>query len=172
VLNTHNVSSPGTLITEQGDPNEEGPRAIAVKKGITVVHMTSTKMLGAHGFLARLFAVFEALEISIDLITTSEVSVSVTLDESHDLRALRGKLASVADVTVLENQCIVAIVGRKMMRDSGVVARSFEAIRGIPVAMFSLGTSGLNLSIVLDEASADQAVRAIHRALFETGVAA
>jgi aspartate kinase len=172
VLNTHNVSSLGTLITEEGDPREEGPRAIALKKGITVVHMTSNKMLGVHGFLARLFAVFESLQISIDLITTSEVSVSVTLDESGDLAALREKLAPVADVTVLDNQCIVAVVGRKLMRDSAVVGRCFEAIRGIPVSMFSLGASGLNLSIVLDQSHADQAVRAIHRALFEAGVPA
>ena len=172
VLNTHNVSSLGTLITEEGDPREDGPRAIALKEGITVVHMTSNKMLGAHGFLARLFAVFESLQISIDLITTSEVSVSVTLDESGDLAALREKLAPVADVTVLDNQCIVAVVGRKLMRDSAVVGRCFEAIRGIPVSMFSLGTSGLNLSIVLDQSHADQAVRAIHRALFEAGVPA
>src|SRR5581483_9626262 len=90
VLNTHNVASQGTLITEEGDTAKDaGPRAVAVKRGITVVHMTSNKMLGAHGFLARLFAIFEELEISVDLITTSEVSVSVTIDEKHNLEALR-----------------------------------------------------------------------------------
>lgn len=167
VLNTHNVSSPGTLITEEGAPQDLGPRAVAVKRGITVVHMTSNKMLGAHGFLARLFAIFEELEISVDLITTSEVSVSVTIDEKHNLDALRKRLAPVADVAVLENRCIVAIVGRNLMRDSIAGARVFEAMRGIPMAMFSLGTSGLNLSIVVDEADADRAVRAVHTALFE-----
>ncbi len=171
VLNTHNVASHGTLVTAEGDPAiGHGPRAIAVKRGITVVHMTSNKMLGAHGFLARLFAVFEQLQISIDLITTSEVSVSVTLDEKYDLAALREKLAPVADVEVLENQCIVAVVGRHLMEDSEVGARIFEAMRGIPVAMFSLGTSGLNLSIVMDEQYADKAVQAIHRVLFEQPV--
>ncbi len=85
VLNTHNVVSPGMLVTEQGDDRDHGPRAIALKRNISVVEMTSSQMLGAHGFLARLFAVFEELEISVDLITTSEVSVSVTIDEKHDL---------------------------------------------------------------------------------------
>jgi aspartate kinase len=173
VLNTHNVASPGTLITDEGDAREAaGPRAVAVKRAVTVVHMTSNKMLGAHGFLARLFAVFEQLEISVDLITTSEVSVSVTIDEKHNLQQLIERLAPVADVEVRENQCIVAIVGRNLMRDSGVAARVFEAIRGISVSMFSLGTSGLNLSIVIDESDADRAVRVIHAALFEAAVGA
>ena len=167
VLNTHNVSSGGTLVTAEGDTREQGPRAIAVKRGVTVVHMTSNKMLGAHGFLARLFAVFEQLEISVDLITTSEVSVSVTIDEKQNLPALVEKLAPVADVNVIDNQCIVAVVGRNLMHDTEVAARIFEALNGVPIAMFSMGTSGLNLSIVMDEQHADRAVKAIHRALFE-----
>src|SRR5437763_7848183 len=111
VLNTHNVASAGTLITQEGDTRDSaGPRAVAVKRGITVVHMTSNKMLGAHGFLARLFAIFEELEVSVDLITTSEVSVSVTIDEERP--GLIERLKPVADVEVRQNQCIVAIVGR------------------------------------------------------------
>ncbi len=173
VLNTHNVASPGTLVTAEGETRVgHGPRAIAVKRGITVVHMTSNKMLGAYGFLARLFAIFEQLEISVDLITTSEVSVSVTIDEKHNLQALVEKLKPVADVSVLENQCIVAVVGRNLMRDSGVGARIFDAMKGIPMSMFSLGTSGLNLSIVVDDIDADGAVKAIHAALFEERVLA
>src|SRR6266851_5872778 len=125
VLNTHNVASSGTLITQEGDALKTGPRAVAVKRGITVVHMTSNTMLGAHGFLARLFAVFEELEISVDLITTSEVSVSVTIDEKHNLQQLIERLKPVADVEVRENQCIVAIVGRNLMRDSMVGAKIF-----------------------------------------------
>ena len=167
VLNTHNVSSAGTFVTAEGDTRDSGPRAIAVKRGVTVVHMTSNKMLGAHGFLARLFAVFEQLEVSVDLITTSEVSVSVTIDERHNLQQLIEKLKPVADVAVVDNQTIVAVVGRNLMKDSGVGARIFESLRGVPLSMFSLGTSGLNLSIVLDENDADRAVKAIHRTLFE-----
>src|SRR5947209_2037171 len=122
VLNTHNVVSPGTLITQEGDTRETaGPRAVAVKRGITVVHMTSNKMLGAHGFLARLFAIFEELELSVDLITTSEVSVSVTIDE--DKPELVERLKPVADVEIRKSQCIVAIVGRNLMRDSVIGAR-------------------------------------------------
>ena len=171
VLNTHNVSSPGTLVTEAGDSRDGGPRAVALKKGITVVHMTSSKMLGASGFLARLFAIFERLEVSVDLITTSEVSVSVTIDEKHNLDALEAALKDVAEVTVHNDQCIVAIVGRNLMADSVVGGRIFESLRGIPISMFSLGTSGLNLSIVMKDEDADRAVKAIHRVLFEVPAA-
>jgi len=167
VLNTHNVSSPGTLVTEEGDSREGGPRAVALKKGITVVHMTSSRMLGASGFLARLFAIFEQLEVSVDLITTSEVSVSVTIDEKQNLDALVAALKPVAEVTVHVNQCIVAVVGRNLMADSEVASRIFDSIRGVPISMFSLGTSGLNLSIVLADEHADRAVKAIPRTLFE-----
>ena len=172
ILNTHNVASAGTEVTEEGDASEGRPRAVAVKRGITVVHMTSNTMLGAHGFLARLFAVFEQLEVSVDLITTSEVSVSVTIDDKHNLPQLIERLGPIAEVDVLENQSIVAIVGRRLMRDSMTAARVFEALRGITVSMFSLGTSGLNLSVVVDNADADRAVRAVHAALFEVSVGA
>jgi aspartate kinase len=170
VLNTHNVSSPGTLVTQEGDSRDAGPRAVALKKGVTVVNMTSSQMLGAHGFLARLFAIFEQLEVSVDLITTSEVSVSVTIDDKHNLKQLVERLAPVASVEVKENQSIVAVVGRNLMRDSEVGAKIFTALRGVPMSMFALGTSGLNLSLVVDEKDADRAVKSIHEALFETPV--
>jgi aspartate kinase len=172
VLNTHNVSSAGTLITLQGDERDRGPRAVAVKKGVTIVHMTSNRMLGAHGFLARLFAIFEQLEVSVDLITTSEVSVSVTIDDGQNLDRLVEALGPIADVEVRRDQCIVAVVGRNLMGDSEVGARVFTALQGIPIAMFSLGTSGLNLSIVVEDADAERSVRAIHKVLFETPIEA
>ena len=167
VLNTNNITSPGTLITEAGHDGSDGPRAIALKKNVTIVHMTSNKMLGAHGFLARLFSVFEELEISVDLITTSEVSVSVTVDDAGNLDQLVEKLGPIAEVEILRDQCIVAVVGRRLMSDSGVGASIFDSLRGIPISMFSLGTSGLNLSIAVQEKDADRAVKSIHAALFE-----
>ncbi|MBK5259375.1 MAG: lysine-sensitive aspartokinase 3 [Thermoanaerobaculia bacterium] len=167
VVNTHNVTSPGTLVDADGGSHTHGPRAIAVKRSIAVVQMTANAMLGAHGFLARLFAIFEQLEVSVDLITTSEVSVSVTIDEKHNLAKLIEKLKPVADVEVLENQSIIAVVGRNLMKNTEVGARVFESLQGIDIAMFSLGTSGLNLSIVVNDSDADRAVKSVHRALFE-----
>jgi aspartate kinase len=166
VLNTHNPASPGTLITRVAEASA-GPRSIARKKNITMVHVTSNKMLGAHGFLAQFFSIFADLGISVDLIATSEVSVTVTVDEKHDIEELRTRLAKLADVELIDNQCIIAIVGQNVMSDSRVGARVLEALGGMPVKMISLGRSGLNLSLVVDDADADRAVQLIHRALFE-----
>jgi aspartate kinase len=170
VLNTHNRASTGTLITRAGADDEDGPRSIARKKGITLVNVTSNKMLGTHGFLSHLFAIFEQLAISVDLITTSEVSVSVTVDEKHDMDELERRLRAMGDVKTEDNQCIIAIVGRNVMADPRFGARVLESLHGIAVKMISLGRSGLNLSIVVDDANADRAVKAIHRALFEAEV--
>ena len=144
---------------------------MARKRGVTMVHVTSNKMLGAHGFLAKLFAVFEELRISVDLITTSEVSVSVTIDERHDVDELQRRLSQIADVEMIDNQCIVAVVGENLMADARTGARVLEALHGIGVKMVSLGRSGLNLSIVVDDRDADRAVQSIHNALFEAPVA-
>jgi aspartate kinase len=172
VLNTHNPSSPGTLITRTTDTSS-GPRSIARKKNITMVHVASNKMLGTHGFLAQFFSIFAQLGISVDLIATSEVSVTVTIDEKHDIDELKKRLLAIAEnVELTDGHCIVAIVGQSLMSDSRVGARILEALRGVPVKMISLGRSGLNLSIVVDDADADQAVKAIHHALFEIAVPA
>jgi aspartate kinase len=170
VLNTHNPASPGTLITRTTDASS-GPRSIARKKNITMVHVASNRMLGTHGFLAQFFSVFAQLGISVDLIATSEVSVTVTIDEKHDTDELKKRLLAIAEnVELTDGHCIVAIVGQSLMSDSRVGARILEALRGVPVKMISLGRSGLNLSIVVDDANADQAVKAIHQTLFETAV--
>ena len=171
VLNTHNPASAGTLITRTGAEGAAGPRSIARKKGVMLVHVKSNKMLGQHGFLARLFTVFEQLGISVDLIATSEVSVTVTVDEKHDIEELVRRLQTVAEeVRTEDNQCIVAIVGQNLMADTRVGANVLAALAGMPVKMVSLGRSGLNLSVVVDDSHADEAVRAIHRALFEVPV--
>ena len=170
VLNTEKPSSSGTLITREGAAESAGPRSIARKRHVTVVHMTSNKMLGAHGFLARIFNAFEEEEISVDLIATSEVSVSVTIDERHNIDELKKRLGEFADVEIIDEQSIIAIVGRNLLNDSFVAARIFEALRWIPTKMISLGRSGLNLSIVIDDRDSDQAIQRIHAALFEQPV--
>lgn len=170
VLNTHNPASTGTLITRTTDA-AAGPRSIARKKNITMVHVASNRMLGAHGFLAQFFSIFAQLGISVDLIATSEVSVTVTVDEKHDMDELRKRLLAIADkVELSDGQCIVAVVGQNLMADSRAGARVLEALQGVPVKMISLGRSGLNLSLVVDDANADQAVKSIHHALFEGSV--
>lgn len=170
VLNTNNPSSPGTLITREGAQVAAGPRSIARKRGVTMVHVTSNRMLGAHGFLAQFFEVFAQLGISVDLIATSEVSVTVTVDEKHDIDELKRRLGELANVELYDSQCIIAVVGQNVMSDARVGARVLDALGGMPVKMMSLGRSGLNLSIVVDDANADAAVQAVHHALFEAPV--
>lgn len=169
VLNTQNPGSPGTRITRDGAEASAGPRSIARKKNITMLHVTSTRMLGTHGFLARFFEVFADLAISVDLIATSEVSVTVTVDERHDVEELTRRLEALeAKVDLYDGQSIIAVVGQNVMHDSRVGARVLESLEGLSVKMISLGRSGLNLSLVVDDASSHRAVQAIHHALFET----
>jgi aspartate kinase len=170
VLNTHNPASAGTLITRAGAKVTAGPRSIARKRGVTMVHVTSNRMLGTHGFLAQFFDVFAELGISVDLIATSEVSVTVTVDEKHAVDELTRRLGEMADVTLEDEQCILAIVGQNVMSDPRVGARILDALGGMPVKMLSLARSGLNLSIVVDDSNADAAVKSVHHALFEAAV--
>jgi aspartate kinase len=170
VLNTHNVESPGTLVTREGGGGI-GPLAIALKKGITVIHIASNQMLGAHGFLARIFEVFDRHGVSVDLITTSEVSVSLTIDDRANLQPLLEALKPIAEVTVDQEQAIIALVGRRVMHDPLIGARIFTALQGCEISMMTMGSSDLNVSIVLPERFADQSVRSLHAALFENAPA-
>ncbi|HVT05743.1 MAG TPA: lysine-sensitive aspartokinase 3 [Thermoanaerobaculia bacterium] len=167
VLNTHNVSSPGTLITATGVAGSSGPRAIAIKKDITVVHITSNQMLGAYGFLAKIFEIFARLQTPVDLITTSEVSVSLTIDRTDRLRELVHELQPFANVNVVDEQAIIALVGRNLMSDASIGKRIFASLENIPVTMISLGSSDLNLSLVMEARLGDVALQQLHRALFE-----
>ena len=171
VLNSHNPAAKGTLITAEGT-SERGPRAIAVKRGISVVHITSNQMLGAHGFLARIFEVFARHEIAVDLVTTSEISVSVTIDRADRLEALEEDLSAFSSVVVERDRAIIALVGREVIHDRSIGARAIESLRDIPVSMLSIGSSGLNFSIVVPADHAERAVREIHRRVFETAMEA
>ena len=166
VLNTRNPSAPGTRITSEGSSGK-GPRALALKQGIAVIHVTSNQMLGAHGFLARIFEVFARHEVSVDLVTTSEISVSVTIDRTDRIDALRNDLASFSNVEVERDQAIIALVGRDVIGQRSIGARAIESLEEIPISMLSIGSSGLNFSIVLPETSAEEALRRMHAGIFE-----
>ncbi|HEU5161965.1 MAG TPA: lysine-sensitive aspartokinase 3 [Thermoanaerobaculia bacterium] len=168
VLNSHNPEAKGTLITMEGTTGS-GPRALALKRGIAVVHVTSSQMLGAHGFLARIFGVFSSHEFSVDLVTTSEVSVSLTIDREEGLDPVLEEIGKFATVHLERDRAIIALVGSDVIRDRSIGARTIEALDGIPISMLSIGSSGLNFSIVVPEDAAERALREIHRRVFETG---
>lgn len=168
VLNTQNPSARGTLITREGAEGR-GPRAIALKKGIAVVHVTADQMLGAHGFLARIFAVFADHQVSVDLVTTSEVSVSVTVDRLEKLDEIASALSGFSRVEIERDMAVIALVGRDVIGNRAVAARAIGSLPDVPIAMLSIGSSRLNLSIVVPEADAPDAVRGIHASVFEEG---
>jgi aspartate kinase len=165
VRNTGAPEHPGTRIS--GSSEEKGVRALAAKKDVTVVSVQSYRMLNAHGFLASIFSIFAEARISVDLVATSEVSVSMTLDRTEGLGAVLQRLEAFGTVDVETRRGIVCLVGKGLWRDSAVVARVFNTLEDVPLRMISLGSSDTNLSLVVAEEDADRAVRKLHAAFFD-----
>jgi aspartate kinase len=169
ILNSFNPTAPGTVVArpaeEEKPPGE--PRAVAFKKGITVILISQPRMLMAHGFVARVFEVFNRHRTPVDLIATSEVSISLTVDSPASVPAVREDLSSLGEVQVLDGMAIVSIIGRGFVRRAGLAARIFQALRDVNVVMISFGASDVNLSLVVAGADAERAVRLLHAEFFE-----
>ena len=166
ILNSRRPDSPGTLIVKSPPASTSPIRSIACKKNITLVNIVSTRMLMAHGFLRRIFEVFDRFETPVDMLATSEVSVSLTIDNTSALEAICAELSTFADVTVQDTQSIVCMVGEKIGESGTVIARAFAALKDIKVRMVSQGASQLNLSLVVDAADLTRAVESLHREFF------
>lgn len=164
VKNTKNPSHPGTVIHQKAPGS--GLRAIAGRKGATLITVSSSRMLNAYGFLRRIFEIFDRHQMSVDLVATSEVSVSMTVEDKRDLTILVGDLEAVGSVKVETNVAILCLVGQDLWKDNRLVARVFDAIPDFPVRMISLGSSEINLSMVLRASDLDSAVAAVHSAFF------
>jgi aspartate kinase len=168
ILNSLNPTAPGTLIGRaQGRSGE--PRAIAFKKGISVVLINQPRMLMAYGFVVRVFEVFDRHRTPVDLIATSEVSVSLTVDTPDQLAAVSRDLATLGEVKVLRDMAIVSVVGRGFVSHPGLAGRIFQTLREINVVMISFGASDVNVSFVVAETDAEPAVRMLHQEFFGTG---
>ncbi len=167
ILNTLRPEAKGTII--KASVNASGLIcAIASKKGISAFFISSPRMLMAHGFLTRVFEVFDKHQTSIDLISTSEVSVSVTTDRTDTLEKISADLAEHGEVRVLSNVAIITVVGRQFREKSGIAGQVFDALRNINIIMISGGASDINLSFVVSEEQADLAIRQLHDAFFDT----
>src|SRR5262249_54802690 len=142
-------------------------KSIASKRGITAVTIASTRMLLAHGFLARVFEVFGRHHVVVDLVTTSEVSISVTVDDGTRLPSVVAELAEIGRVEVRENLAVVAVVGEGAPMQLGLAGHVFTLLGGVgvPVEMISQGASRVNLSFVVAQNDAAKAVRLLHRGL-------
>jgi aspartate kinase len=167
VLNTLNPRTPGTRIVAEAAGEIGVPRALAFKKGISVVLIREPVMLMAHGFLHRVFEVFARHRTSVDLIATSEVSVSLSVDDTSMLSAIEWDLSELGEVQILRRMAIVSVVGRGFARHPGLAARIFGSLRAINIVMISFGASDVNVSFVVAEADAEPAVRALHAEFFE-----
>jgi aspartate kinase len=167
VLNALNPSAPGTVIRGAADGSLLGPRAVAFKKGISVVLISQPRMLMAYGFVARVFEVFERHHTPVDLIATSEVSISLTVDQEAALPAIQADLQALGEVRLLRPMAIVSLVGQGFLRRAGLAGRIFQALSGVNVVMISFGASDVNISLVVAEEEAVKAARALHREFFE-----
>jgi aspartate kinase len=141
-------------------------KSIACKRKIAVVNIHSNRMLMAHGFLRRIFDVFDRLETPVDMVATSEVSVSLTIDNIRNVDAILAELRQFAEASVEHDQVIVCLVGDDIRYTPGVARRTFNSLDGINIRMISQGASLLNLSFVVKEADLRAAVERLHGEFF------
>lgn len=166
VRNCRHPDAAGTEI-RSGAPSGAGPiRAIAFKKGLTTVDIVTTRMLMASGFLATLFEVFARHTTPVDLIATSEISVSVTVDEAARLPAIRRDLEDLATVEIAPGRALVCLVGQDLKHTPGLAVRIFRAVEAINILMISQGASQRNVSFVVEEKDVEDAVRRLHKEFF------
>jgi len=162
--NTMDEKAAGTLISNKGTRGEF--KAIAAKDGITSISIKSSRMLLAYGFLRRVFEVFEKFKTPIDVVSTSEVAVSVTIDDNTFLPQIEDELRSFGSIEVDKNLSIICIVGSRLSEKEGVLKQVFESLGTTPIRMVSFGGSNNNITIVLDTAGKDKALNLLNEGLF------
>ncbi|MEP7271476.1 MAG: lysine-sensitive aspartokinase 3 [Acidobacteriota bacterium] len=167
VRNSRRPDLSGTRIVRQAPPSGALVKAIAFKRGITVVNVTSDRMLMAYGFLARLFDVFMKHQTAVDMVATSEVGVSMTLDDTRHLEEIIADLSELGEVSVESDRALICLVGERLKFTAGVAARVFSTIEHINVSMISHGASSINVSFIVEGAQVEEAVRSLHAEFFE-----
>jgi aspartate kinase len=167
VLNSFNPSNEGTTIVARAPQCRNPIKAIAAKKRITIVDVVATRMLGAHGYLRSIFEVFDRNRAPVDVVSTSEVSVSLTVDSNERIPRIAEELAQMADVKYEGRKAIVCLVGENIRGQSGIAARIFTAISDINVRMISQGASEINITFVIEEDDVPETVRRLHDCFFQ-----
>lgn len=165
IYNSRNPAAHGTRITF--DAPRRAVTAIAAKRDTTILRIATGKMLFQHGFLRRVFELFDAHAVSVDVVATSEVSVSVTVDDAAPLDVLLGALRQIGDVSVERHRAIVSVVGSGIADDAAAMGAVLRALGSRRIYMLSLSASAINLTILLNDADVPDAMRALHAALFE-----
>lgn len=164
LLNTMEPEAPGTLISNESENGKI--KAVAAKDNITAIKIKSSRMLLAHGFLRKVFEIFESYQTSIDMICTSEVGVSMSIDNTKHLHEIVDDLKKYGTVTVDHNMCIVCVVGDLKWENVGFEAKAVAALAEIPVRMISYGGSNYNISFLIKEEDKKRALQALSKTLF------
>ncbi len=167
VLNSKNPTNEGTQITSVAPHCNSPFKSIAVKKKLSIIDVVASRMLMTHGYLKAIFDIFDKHQCPVDMVSTSEVSVSLTVDSNDKLPLIAADLSKLADVNYEGKKALVCLVGEDIRGQSGMAAQVFGAIRHVNVRMISQGASEINMSFMVDEEDADEAVRSLHAAFFK-----
>ena len=166
VLNSLNPTCEGTKVTARAPRCSNIFKAIALKKKITLVEVASPRRLLVHGYLKSIFEAFDRHGVAVDVVSTSEVSVSVTAETTENIPALSADLAKIADVKYEGRKAIVCLVGEKLRETPGIAAKVFGILENVKIRMISQGASEINLTFVIEEDDAAEVVRRLHKAFF------
>ena len=167
VLNSRNPSNEGTRIISIAPHCSSPFKSIAVKKKLSIIDVVASRMLMTHGYLKAIFDIFDKHQCPVDMVSTSEVSVSLTVDSNDKLPLIAADLSQLADVKYEGKKALVCLVGEDIRGQSGMAAQVFGAIKHVNVRMISQGASEINMSFMIEEDDADEAVRSLHAAFFK-----
>jgi len=166
VLNSRNPENEGTRITAIAPSCSSPFKCIAAKKKLTIIDIVASRMLLAHGFLKMVFDVFDRHQCAIDMVSTSEVSISVTVDSRESLPAICEELSKIADVKYESAKALICLVGEDIRGQSGIAAQVFSAVSHVNIRMISQGASEINMSFMINEEDVEEAVRSLHKKFF------
>jgi len=167
VLNSRNAACEGTRITSLAPHCKSPFKSISVKKKLSIIDVVASRMLMTHGYMKSIFDIFDKHQCPVDMVCTSEVSVSLTVDSNEKLPAIAADLGRLADVKYEGKKALLCLVGDDIRGHSGIAAQVFTAIRNINVRMISQGASEINMSFMIEEDQADEAVRSLHATFFQ-----
>jgi aspartate kinase len=166
VLNSRNPENEGTRIISLAPHCRSPFKSIAAKRRLTIIDVVASRMLMSHGYLKAIFDVFDKHQCPVDMVSTSEVSVSLTVDSNDKLPDIAADLSQLADVKYEGRKALICMVGENIRGQNGIAARVFQAIRHVNVRMISQGASEINMSFMIEEDDAEEAIRSLHNEFF------
>ncbi|MDR3793756.1 MAG: lysine-sensitive aspartokinase 3 [Terracidiphilus sp.] len=167
VLNSRNAECEGTRIISMAPHCKSPFKSIAVKKKLAIIDVVASRMLMTHGYMKQIFEIFDKHQCAVDMVSTSEVSVSLTVDSNEKLPLIAADLSQLADVKYEGQKALICMVGEDIRGQNGIAAQVFNAVKHVNVRMISQGASEINMSFMIEESDVEEAVRSLHAAFFE-----